>query len=61
MPNYEVDEAREQIEILRKEIDEQREFYESIMKGMQDDKGVFEEYQREQYMQLTSNYQEVLT
>lgn len=36
MPNYEVDQARDQIEILKKEIEEERVFYESIMKNMQD-------------------------
>ena len=43
MPNFEVDQAREQIEILRKEIDEEQAFYQQVMKEMQDDKGVFEE------------------
>ena len=34
MPNYEVDTARDQIEILRKDIDEEYAFYDNIMKGM---------------------------
>lgn len=34
MPNYEVDEARDQIEILRKEINEERQYYEDIMKNL---------------------------
>jgi len=43
MPNYEVDEARETIEQLRKEIDEEYAFYDNVMKGMQNDKATFEE------------------
>ena len=43
MPNYEVDNAKDEIEILRKEIAEERTYYDDIMKKMQDDKGKFEE------------------
>ena len=50
MPNYEVDDAREQIEILRKEINEERQYYEDIMKNLQDDKASFENGQRDSYM-----------
>ena len=46
MPNFEVDQARDQIDILRKEIDEEQKFYQQVMKEMQDEKGVFEEHQR---------------
>lgn len=34
MPNYEVDAARDQIEIMKKEIEEERLFYEGVMKEM---------------------------
>jgi len=43
MPNYEVDAARDQIEIMKKEIEEERLFYEGVMKEMQDEKANFEE------------------
>ena len=43
MPNYEVDAARDQIEIMKKEIEEERLFYEGVMKEMQDEKAGFEE------------------
>ena len=59
MPNFEVDQAREQIEILRKEIDEEQAFYQQVMKEMQDDKGVFEEQQRSKYQVLMNRYEEV--
>ena len=38
MPNYEVDKAREEIEILRGDISKEQEFYTNIMKGLQDEK-----------------------
>ena len=60
MPNYEVDNAREQIEILRKEIDEERTYYEDIMKNLQDDKALFEEQQRNSYMVINKEYAETL-
>ena len=44
MPNYEVDEARDQIEIMKKEIEDERLFYEQVMKDMQDEKATFEEH-----------------
>jgi hypothetical protein len=34
MPNYEVDAARDQIELLKKEIEEERLYYEGVMKDM---------------------------
>lgn len=34
MPNYEVDCAKEEIDVLRKEIDDEREFYQNIMKKL---------------------------
>lgn len=34
MPNYEVDAARDEIQILRKEIAEEREYYEGVMKKL---------------------------
>lgn len=43
MPNYEVDQGREQVEILRKEIEEEGQFYQGLMKNLQEDKAVFEE------------------
>lgn len=43
MPNYEVDQGREQVEILRKEIEEEGQFYKGLMKNLQEDKAVFEE------------------
>ena len=43
MPNYEVDQGREQVEILRKEIDEEGVFYKGLMKNLQEDKALFEE------------------
>ena len=46
MPNYEVDTAKEEIDILRKEIADERAYYDDIMKKLQDDKGKFEEEQR---------------
>jgi hypothetical protein len=59
MPNYEVDQAREQIEIMRQEIEEERKFYLQVMKEMQDEKGVFEEHQRSKYAVLMNRYEEV--
>jgi len=43
MPNHEVDKARDEIDILRKEIEEERGFYQDIMKKLQDEKAGFEE------------------
>lgn len=43
MPNYEVDQGRDQVEILRKEIEEEGKFYEGLMKGFQEEKAKFEE------------------
>lgn len=34
MPNYEVDQGREQVEILRKEIEEESVFYKELMKNI---------------------------
>lgn len=34
MPNYEVDQGREQVEILRKEIEEESVFYKGLMKNI---------------------------
>ena len=59
MPNFEVDEAREQIDIMRKEIDDEQNFYQQVMKEMQDDKGVFEEHLRSKYQVLMNRYEEV--
>lgn len=59
MPNYEVDTARDEIDILRKEIEEERLFYEGIMKKLQDEKARFEEDQRGSYLMLNRKYQEV--
>lgn len=44
MPNYEVDGARDQIEMLKKDIEDERLFYEQVMKEMQDEKATFEEH-----------------
>lgn len=43
MPNYEVDLARDEIELMRKEITEERAFYDQILKKLQDEKARFEE------------------
>jgi hypothetical protein len=43
MPNYEVDEAKKQIEELRREIEEERAYYTDVVKGLHDEKSVFEE------------------
>lgn len=43
MPNYEVDQGREQVEILRKEIEEEAQYYKGVMKSFQEDKALFEE------------------
>ena len=58
MPNYEVDAARDQIEIMKKEIEEERLFYEGVMKEMQDEKANFEEQQRTKYNVLMSKYED---
>lgn len=34
MPNFEVDQGRDQVEILRKEIEDEGKFYEGLMKGL---------------------------
>ena len=60
MPNYEVDNAKDEIEILKKEIADERTYYDDIMKKMQDDKGKFEEEQRQSYLMLENGYTEVL-
>ena len=56
MPNYEVDEGREQVEILRKEIEEEDKFYRGLMKNLQEDKAHFEEQQRAGYMAVNAQY-----
>ena len=56
MPNYEVDAARDQIEILKKEIEEERLYYEGVMKDMQDEKSTFEEQQRSKYTVVINQY-----
>ena len=43
MPNYEVDNAKEEIEKLKFEIGEERTYYEDVLKRMQDEKARFEE------------------
>jgi len=60
MPNFEVDNAKEQIESLRNEISGERVMYEDIMKQLQDDKASFEEEQRANYMLLNRQYTDVL-
>lgn len=60
MPNYEVDNARDEIEVLRKEIGEERVFYEGIMKKLQEDKALFEEEQRSRYLMLERKYVETI-
>jgi len=54
MPNYEVDQGREQVEVLKKEIDEEGKFYEGLMKGLQEEKARFEEQQRAKYIALNA-------
>ncbi len=58
MPNHEVDKARDEIDVLRKEIEEERGFYQNIMKNLQDEKAGFEEDQRNTYMILNKQYQD---
>jgi hypothetical protein len=58
MPNFEVDSAKDEIEVLRKEIAGERKYYDDIIKKMQDDKARFEEDQRLQCMTLQQRYQE---
>ena len=58
MPNHEVDKARDEIDVLRKEIEEERGFYQNIMKNLQDEKAGFEEEQRNTYMILNKQYQD---
>ena len=61
MPNYEVDQARDEIDVIKREIEEQRSFYEKIMKNLQDEKSRFEEDQRVTYMMLKDEYTTHLT
>lgn len=60
MPNYEVDQGREQVEILRKEIEQEGKFYEGLMKGLQEEKAQFEEQQRAKYLALKATYEQTL-
>lgn len=43
MPNYEVDQGRDQVDILRQEIEEEGQYYKALMKELQEDKASFEE------------------
>jgi hypothetical protein len=43
MPNFEVDQGREQVQILREEIDNEKVYYEDILKSLQEEKAQFEE------------------
>ena len=61
MPNYEVDQARDEIDVIKREIEEQRSFYDKIMKNLQDEKSRFEEDQRVTYMMLKDEYTTHLT
>jgi hypothetical protein len=38
MPNFEVDQGREQVQILREEIDNEKVYYEDILKSLQEEK-----------------------
>ena len=60
MPNFEVDQAREEIEVIKGEISQEQEFYKNIMKGLQDEKAVFEEAQRARYMALKDQYENAI-
>ena len=60
MPNYEVDQGREQVEVLKKEIDEEGKFYEGLMKGLQEEKARFEEQQRAKYIALNAMHVQTL-
>ena len=60
MPNYEVDKAREEIDIIKEEIAKEQEFYKNIMKGLQDEKIQWEESQRARYMGLKEQYNTAL-
>jgi hypothetical protein len=43
MPNFEVDQGREQVQKLRDEIDSDKVYYEDILKCLQEEKAQFEE------------------
>lgn len=60
LPNYEVDSAKEEIEVLKNEIAVERKYYEDVLKRLQDDKIAFEEEQRVLYLDLQEKYQTVL-
>lgn len=60
MPNFEVDCAKEEIEVLRNEIAQERTYYDDVVKKMQDEKARFEEEQRIHYMTLYQRYNEAL-
>ena len=60
MPNFEVDAAREQIDILRNETEDERIYYQDIMKNLQDEKASFEENQRNVYLVSIHRYQETI-
>jgi hypothetical protein len=60
MPNFEVDQGREQVQILREEIDNEKVYYEDILKSLQEEKAQFEEQQRAKYMLLNSEYENLL-
>ena len=60
MPNYEVDQGREQVDILRKDIEEEGQYYKGVMKALQEDKMNFEEQQRAKYIALNAQYVDTL-
>lgn len=60
MPNYEVDEAKKQIQILRTEIEDEKSYYQDIMKQLQDQKIKDEDDQRNRYLAMKEEYEELL-
>lgn len=60
MPNFEVDQGREQVQKLRDEIDSDKVYYEDILKCLQEEKAQFEEQYRAKYMLINSEYENLL-
>ena len=57
MPNYEIDEGKNQITQLRQAIAEEKEHYAQLMNQMQEDKANFEENLRGRHMELQESYE----
>jgi hypothetical protein len=61
MPNYDVDEAKKQIEALRKDIENDRVYYLDLLKSLQDDKALSEEDQRHRHQVAKDRYSDILS